>query len=94
MSRCTGFLWKYSRRDQHDSCMSPASASSALVAAGVDVRADVIGMGAADFQRHINQALTSCNWFVFSPTAIGSPLVELEPHSSIQPLAHSACLGE
>ena len=57
-----------------------------LEAAGADVWVDIVGVGAADFQKRINQALAICNWFVLvlTPAAITSPWVEMEMHAAIR----------
>jgi formylglycine-generating enzyme required for sulfatase activity len=57
-----------------------------LGAAGADVWVDVAGVGADDFQKRINQALQSCEWFVLvlTPAAIASPWVELEVHAAFR----------
>jgi hypothetical protein len=57
-----------------------------LEAAGADVWVDVVGVGAADFQKRINQALATCEWFVLvlTPEAIVSPWVEMEVHAAIR----------
>jgi len=57
-----------------------------LEAAGADVWVDVVGVGAADFQKRINEALAHCNWFVLvlTPAAIASQWVEMEVHAAVR----------
>jgi len=57
-----------------------------LEAAGAQVWVDVAGVGAEDFQKRINQALATCEWFVLvlTPDAIASTWVEMEVHAAIR----------
>jgi hypothetical protein len=57
-----------------------------LEIAGANVWVDVAGVGAEDFQKRINQALTNCEWFVLvlSPDALSSEWVEMEVHAAIR----------
>jgi Sulfatase-modifying factor enzyme 1/TIR domain len=66
-----------------------------LEAAGADVWVDVVGVGAADFQKRINEALARCNWFVLvlTPGAIASPWVEMEVHAAIRLKAQGRMRG-
>jgi TIR domain-containing protein len=56
------------------------------IAAGAEVWVDVVGAGAADFQKRINEALANCNWFVLvlTPAAIAFQWVEMEVHAAIR----------
>jgi formylglycine-generating enzyme required for sulfatase activity len=57
-----------------------------LEVASADVWVDVVGVGAADFQERINQALESCQWLilVMTPAALASPWVRTEVHAAIR----------